>query len=211
MRDFWEVAPKQSRGNSLRGALGLACPTCGVKLRVLQGGAQLSYVLVFGVPLALLFLVGRAIPLNSGTPSAKIALLCLGAIYVGGFILQQHYFPRLLQLRYLRDGEIVDYPLARAAKEQAAEDKFFEEQRAMESPDVGKPRCDLASYPHTSGVYNLMMSGGEYGSQKGRGTEPSVHERVQDRSGKTGPQRWNVGSESQAWDTGFEFIQLGQA
>ena len=33
-----------------------------------------------------------------------------------------------------------------------------------------------ASYPHTSGVYNLMMSGGEYGSQKGRGTEPSVHE-----------------------------------
>jgi hypothetical protein len=35
---------------------------------------------------------------------------------------------------------------------------------------------DPASYPHTSGVYNLMMSGGEYGSQKGRGTEPSVHE-----------------------------------
>jgi hypothetical protein len=35
---------------------------------------------------------------------------------------------------------------------------------------------DLASYPHTSGVYNLMMSGGEHGSQKGRGTEPSVHE-----------------------------------
>ncbi len=35
---------------------------------------------------------------------------------------------------------------------------------------------DPASYPHTSGVYNLMMSGGEYGSQKGRRTEPSVHE-----------------------------------
>ena len=35
---------------------------------------------------------------------------------------------------------------------------------------------DLASYPHTSGVYNLMMSGGEYGSQKGRRAEPSVHE-----------------------------------
>ena len=35
---------------------------------------------------------------------------------------------------------------------------------------------DPASYPHTSGVYNLMMSGGEYGSQKGWGAEPSVHE-----------------------------------
>ena len=41
-------------------------------------------------------------------------------------------------------------------------------------------RTDSASYPHTSGVYNLMMSGGEYGSQKSRGTEPSVHERIQD-------------------------------
>jgi hypothetical protein len=35
---------------------------------------------------------------------------------------------------------------------------------------------DPASYPHASGVYNLMMSGGEYGSQKGRRAEPSVHE-----------------------------------
>ena len=35
---------------------------------------------------------------------------------------------------------------------------------------------DPASYPHTSGVYNLMISGGEYGSQKGGSAEPSVHE-----------------------------------
>jgi hypothetical protein len=145
LRDFWEAAPKQSRGTGLSGALGIACPTCGVKLRVLQGRAQLSYVLVFGLPLALLFLVGQVIPLNSGTPSAKFALLCLGAIYVGGFILQQHYFPRLLQLRYLRDGEVVEYPLARAAKEQAAADRFFEEQRDMQSPDMGKPAWNCAS------------------------------------------------------------------
>jgi hypothetical protein len=145
MGDFWEVTPKQGRGAGLSGALGIVCPTCGVKLRVLQGRAQLSYVLVFGLPFALLLLVGQAIPLNSGTPSAKIALLCLGAIYFGGFILQQHYFPRLLQLRYLRDGEVVDYPLAKAAKEQAAEDEFFDEQREMESPDTGKPAWKCAS------------------------------------------------------------------
>jgi hypothetical protein len=145
LRDFWEVAPKQSRGTGLSGALGIVCPTCGVKLRVLQGRAQLSYVLVFGLPFALLFLVGQAVPLNSGTPPAKIALFCLGAIYFGGFILQQHYFPRLLQLRYLRDGEFVDYPLARAAKEQAAEDQFFEEQRQMESPGTGKLAWTCAS------------------------------------------------------------------
>jgi hypothetical protein len=145
LRDFWEVAPKQSRGSALSGSLGIVCPACGVKLRVVQGRAQLSYILVFGLPFALLFLVGHAMPLNSGTPSAKIALLCVGAIYFGGFLLQQHYLPRLLQLRYLRDGEVVDYPLARAAKEQAAEDQFFEEQREMESPDVGKPAWTCAS------------------------------------------------------------------
>jgi hypothetical protein len=33
-------------------------------------------------------------------------------------------------------------------------------------------RNDLASSPHTSGVYNLMMSGGEHGSQESRGTAP---------------------------------------
>jgi hypothetical protein len=69
----------------------------------------------------------------------------LGAIYVGGFVLQQHYFPRLLQLRYVRDGEVVDYPLVSAAKEQAAEDQLFEEQREMESPDTGKPPWTCAS------------------------------------------------------------------
>ncbi len=145
LRAFWAAASKQSRGTSLSGALGIVCPTCGVKLRVLQGRARLSYVLVFGIPFALLFLVGQAIPLNSGTPSARVALLCLGAIYVGGFILQRHYFPRLLQLRYLRDGEVVDYPQARAAREQAAEDQFFEEQRGIESADVGKPAWTCAS------------------------------------------------------------------
>ena len=145
LRDFWEVAPRQSRGTSLSGALGIVCPTCGVKLRVLQGRAQLSYVLVFGLPFTLVFLVDDAIPLNSDTPSAKIAILFLAAIYIGGFILQQHYFPSLLQLRNVRDGEVVDYPLVRAAKEQAAEAQFIEEQGDMESLDTGKPVWTCAS------------------------------------------------------------------
>jgi|ERR1700722_8222165 len=140
MGDFWEVAPKTSRGTALQGALGLVCPMCGVKLRVLQGRAQLSYVLVFAVTFALLFLVGRWISLNSGAPSAKVALLCLGAIYVGGFILQRHYFPRLLQLRYLRDGEVVKFPIESAAREKAADDEFLEE-----SSDTGKPAWTCAS------------------------------------------------------------------
>jgi hypothetical protein len=30
-------------------------------------------------------------------------------------------------------------------------------------------------------------------------------------AGKAGAQRWDVGGESPAWNTGFEFIQLGEA
>ena len=41
--------------------------------------------------------------------------------------------------------EVVEYPLARAAKEQAAADRFFEEQRNMQSPDMGKPAWNCAS------------------------------------------------------------------
>jgi hypothetical protein len=74
-----------------------------------------------------------------------------------------------------------------------------------------KPCVDPASYPHTSGVYNLMMFGGDYGAQEGSGTEPSVHEGVQGRSGSTGPERRLLGGESAAGHTGVEFIQLGEA
>jgi hypothetical protein len=34
---------------------------------------------------------------------------------------------------------------------------------------------------------------------------------IKDRSGKAGTQRWDVGGESPTWNTGFEFIQLGEA
>jgi hypothetical protein len=139
LRDFWEVAPKQSRGSALSGSLGIVCPTCGVKLKVIQGRVHLSFALVLVVPFALALLVGRVIPLDSGTDSSKLMVICLGAIYIGGFFLQQRYIPRLLQVRFLKDGEVVEYPLAIWARESAAEAQFFKEQREMESPDLGKP------------------------------------------------------------------------
>jgi hypothetical protein len=78
------------------------------------------------------------------------------------------------------DSSIVAMKLANNSGRPEAESV---ERREETEGSTGKTRMrrtpsrgsDLASYPHTSGVYNLMMSGDDYGSQKGRGTEPSVH------------------------------------
>lgn len=75
MEEFWRVAPKQIRSPSLSGSLGIVCPICGVHLKVLQGRVQVSWLLAFAVPIAVALLVGRAIPLDSGTVSAKAHLL----------------------------------------------------------------------------------------------------------------------------------------
>lgn len=148
MAEFWRVAPKQIRSASLSGSLGIVCPVCGVRLKVLQGRVQVSWILAFAVPIAVALLVGRVIPLDSGTVSAKATLIALGVFYFAGFALQGHYSPRLLTLRFLRDGETVEYPLMIHAKELAAEAKLEEqlaqEQLEMESPDVGKPAWTCA-------------------------------------------------------------------
>jgi hypothetical protein len=117
---------------------------CGVHLKVLQGRVQVSWLLAFAVPIAVVLLVGRVIPLDSGTASAKATLIALGVFYFAGFALQGHYSPRLLTLRFLRDGETVEYPLVIRARELAAEAKLQEEQLELESPDVGKPAWTCA-------------------------------------------------------------------
>jgi hypothetical protein len=148
MEEFWRVAPKQIRSASLSGSLGIVCPVCGVHLKVLQGRVQVSWLLAFAVPITVALLVGRVIPLDSGTVSAKGTLIALGVFYFAGFALQGHYSPRLLTLRFLRDGETVEYPLVLRARALAAEAKLeeqlAEEKLQLESPDLGKPAWTCA-------------------------------------------------------------------
>jgi hypothetical protein len=116
-----------------------------VKLRVLQARAEVSLLFAFVVPIAIAVLVSRVIPLDTGTVSAKVAWVVLAAVYFGCFALQQHYIPRLLRLRFVRDGEVVDYPLETLAKELEAEAQLVKEQQELESPDVGKAAWTCAS------------------------------------------------------------------
>jgi hypothetical protein len=112
----------------LDGHVGIVCPVCGVKLRVLQGGrVQVSGILVFILPVALGFFLTRLFPINSGSPSGKLALAIFAAVYIGAFFLHQHLIPRLLTLRFLKDGESAGFPLVTLAEDLAAERKAIEE------------------------------------------------------------------------------------
>jgi hypothetical protein len=143
MEEFWRVAPKQSKGNFLSGSAGIVCPVCGVKLRVLQGRVVASWALALGAPLIVFAILDSLSPVDHDSVSGKIRLIAFLAILGGSFVLQWRWTPRLLRLRFVNDGETVEYPLVMRARELAAEaeleEKLAKKQLELESPDVGKP------------------------------------------------------------------------
>ena len=148
MEEFWRVAPKQSRGTFLSGSLGSVWPVCGVKLRVLQGRVMASWALAFVVPFIVLTFLDSLNPVDRDSVSGKIRLIEFAAVLGGSFVLQWRWTPRLLRLRFVNDGEAIEYPLvirARGlAEDRARESKLLEEQLELESPDVGKPAWTCA-------------------------------------------------------------------
>jgi hypothetical protein len=137
------LAAKQSRGTLLSGSLGIVCPVCGVKLRVLQGRVVASWALALVVPLIVLTLLDSLNPVDRDSVGGKIRLVEFMAVLGGSFVLQWCWTPRLLRLRFVNDGETLEYPLVVRARElaedRATEAKLLEEQLELESPDVGKP------------------------------------------------------------------------
>jgi hypothetical protein len=142
------VAPKQSKGSFLSGSPGIVCPVCGVKLRVLQGRVVASWALALVSPLIVLAILDSLSPVDHDSVSGKIRLVEFMALFGGGFVLQWRWTPRLLRLRFVNDGETVEYPLVirarELAEERAADAKLLEEQLELESPDVGKPAWTCA-------------------------------------------------------------------
>ncbi len=116
---------------------------CGVKLRVLQGRVQVSLLLAFLLLIGLGFLIAQFSPVDRDSVGGKLRLFGLIAVYLGAVVVQWRWRPRLLQLRFVNDGETVEYPLVilarELAEERARDAKLLEEQLELESPDVGKP------------------------------------------------------------------------
>jgi hypothetical protein len=100
------------------------------------------------VPLIVLTILESLNPVDRDSVGGKIRLVEFIAVLGGSFVLQWRWTPRLLRLRFVNDGETVEYPLVTREKELAAEakleDKLAEEQLELESPDVGKPAWTCA-------------------------------------------------------------------
>jgi len=113
MRDLWKEAPKSTRyGILLEDGAGLACPSCGAKLRVLQ--ARYGFV-VLGLYLGL-FVLGVAAFKEvleelgidrSATPFWLFAAMLYGVLE----FLRWRYAYRFLTVRILGSGEEVFFPL----------------------------------------------------------------------------------------------------
>jgi len=47
LKELWDAAPKNHGGSVIVMPVGIACPTCGVKLKVLQGRVLLALAFAF--------------------------------------------------------------------------------------------------------------------------------------------------------------------
>jgi len=64
LKKLWEAAPKNRGGVSIIRPVGLACPTCGMKLRVLQKRLLWGLAVAYVVPIAVVVpLFGHMPPL----------------------------------------------------------------------------------------------------------------------------------------------------
>jgi len=109
MRDFWLEAPKGGRGLLLRKDLGLVCPKCATKLRVLQ--ARYGFV-ALAIYLGGL-LVGSLLLDVFGIDKYSIkGLLCFAVILGLLEFLRWRYFYLFLSVRLLEGDEKVSFPLS---------------------------------------------------------------------------------------------------
>jgi peptidoglycan/LPS O-acetylase OafA/YrhL len=105
LRQLWRIAPKTNRGSMMAGNVAIRCPVCGAKLGVLQGRAQLSGLLGFGMLILLAMIASQLrTPGDSRLRTALIAAPFV-IIAIAGYIIQQRSIPRLLQVRPLEEGE----------------------------------------------------------------------------------------------------------
>jgi hypothetical protein len=117
LKELFSAAPKSRGGSVIVGSVGIACPTCGVKLKVLQGrvllGLAVAYVVPFAVVLAVVFMT----PWNNDREHRLVSIGVLVIAYFGAFKLHRSLIPRLLRVRLIRAGEKIAFPLTKPARE----------------------------------------------------------------------------------------------
>jgi hypothetical protein len=119
LKELWDAAPKSQGGSLIVRPVGLACPTCGVKLKVLQRRLLLSLAVSYIVPFAIVVPAVFMAQWDNDRERRLVSLGLLMIAYFGAFRILQRLIPRLLRVRLLKDNEKVVFPLAKAAVETA--------------------------------------------------------------------------------------------
>jgi hypothetical protein len=111
LRELWKEAPKV-KGLFLQGKVGIVCPSCGGKLRVLESRVVFLTHGLFAIVCVASALLGDFERAHEIKPSEGLQFLTLAPLVAGMFFLQWRYAYRFASVRNLKDGELVSFPLS---------------------------------------------------------------------------------------------------
>ena len=111
---LWQRATKDRGGIFLIGKVGIGCPACEAKLRVLQSNLAIAAVGSFAAFCAAFGVLGAIEHARLGAARQDLNLLLIAPAIVGWMFLFKRYGYRFARLRALEDGEKVAFPLSRS-------------------------------------------------------------------------------------------------
>jgi hypothetical protein len=115
---LWQRAPKDRGGIFLVGKVGIGCPTCETKLRILQAGLVTATMGSFAALCAAFGTLGVIEHAKLGSARQDLNLLLIAPSIVAWMILFRRYGYRFARLRPVENGEKVVFPLSRPILEQ---------------------------------------------------------------------------------------------
>jgi hypothetical protein len=115
---LWKRAAKDRGAIFLVGRIGICCPSCGARLRVLQAGLITGALASFVVLCAAFGALGSMEHAKLGAAKANLNLLLIAPGIVGWLILFRRYGYQFASVRPVEDGETVSFPLSKPVVEE---------------------------------------------------------------------------------------------
>lgn len=119
LRVLWEFSRSSSYGlitkaGLLRGRIGVVCPNCGAKLRVVQTRIRLFVSLLWVAAVGGAWCIGEWIRHAHVILNQTSGILGFFVLFSVGFLVQQYCIPRLAQVRLAAADEQLGFPLSAA-------------------------------------------------------------------------------------------------